>query len=1258
MVTRASRTRVKVEESRTSVEREADEGTTSSPMPMRQPHAEHSGGTYDFLCRLVPCSSLRIHFQFSPVVCLPSSPSSSSSLPVSDRLMSQDCFTVAGETHRILLDRRSPAFGPMGKGGGGGGEGGVVGYWYSLCSSSSLSDASFCGQEAIIQLWCPEVLQSIKALTLTGPRLHTRMSTAHLSAALLGQWVATGSFCSIASPAPGNELTREVMRKMENKGNDVMREEKENKTREGGLSWRWLESTLAAFSSSSSLQYEVTEMEMKTAGRRGIGLVGAQTIIRLNNRAGQAPCRRVPRPPCPFSSSSSPPLLLLPSSPPPVPVGLESAVQQFRQWLQDVIQRPKPLISCHCSPSSPPPSRPPLPPQDSRSHHCSSGRGGGGHAETVNVWNRDERERREEIPLSTTTTTRFHSPDTIGVGSSSMVNALLVRGPPGCGAHTVVRYCLRYPVSAEGEEERVGNYPVERKGVGNGMHSLANAGFHECGSDTRRGERNGSEGVTMERSTPSLLSPSFASSSPSLPTWSKKMTDTLSIHSTTTRSTPVSSLGLQTVIWRPGQLSIPYLVQHVVPRARVIIFLIQEASQWFPKDDPGLAKVMLRLLEKDVHHLLCAVGASGAFEAADACNRGKGTGRGGGRGGMGHILHGDEEQRRLRVAVVAVTHEYTRACATSTLDPFFNEQLLLSFPTAEERARLLAHVLNVSLPFQGSHHSGHFSASVDRSLEGKTFEGNAPSTISTSTTNCKGSNSQKKQPAVRKGEDEQKKEMKDEEMKLKWWETWLRSTALSLVGRSRRQVLEEGNKYKILLRDTRRTASSPATGQSCKDEEGADQEDETALGSSSGPSTQRDSACYILEKFAAAAASSSFFSGSSRCPISHQVQWSDIGGLKEVKQELCQALVLPHRHPDVYQRFNLTSPSGVLLYGPPGCAKTTLIKALIAAEGIFSFIYLDAASVMSAYVGESERIIRDVFHQAAQQAPCIIFFDEVEVFGGARECSQTSGSSGNRDARLLSTVLMEMDGFASSAAGRGVCFVGATNLPHLLDAALLRPGRLDRLIYIGLPDEEGRREILSHYLGSSGVPDISFLAQQTSGFTGADLKVLCAEALVEWLSGDSSWKSFDGQLTLNNVEKASEAELAISTRSMKTHTGMMREEEVRGNRDHFKGGKMGRKEGESVDVMTLRPSPLFVASERRSHRSSGGGSPLLGEEVKGGLGVSVQKDDSLPHMCPVTSFFYWKIKKFSPTVYPSDALERFRCQAEDGKVLKTNIKNV
>lgn len=229
-------------------------------------------------------------------------------------------------------------------------------------------------------------------------------------------------------------------------------------------------------------------------------------------------------------------------------------------------------------------------------------------------------------------------------------------------------------------------------------------------------------------------------------------------------------------------------------------------------------------------------------------------------------------------------------------------------------------------------------------------------------------------------------------------------------------------------------------------------------------------------------------------PPFRPVRWADIGGLDDVKERLHRALVWPQQRPEAFARFGLTPPKGVLLFGPPGCAKTTLVKALCS-EGYFSLIYLDSASVISAYVGESERQLRDVFARAARQAPCIVFFDEVEVLGAKRE----SGGRDVEQVRLLSTLLTELDGFAAAS---GVCFVGATNVPQLIDPALLRPGRFDYLVYVPLPHHGDREKILALLLAKTAT-DVGTVATATEGFSGADLHALCSAALLELMESSS-----------------------------------------------------------------------------------------------------------------------------------------------------------
>jgi transitional endoplasmic reticulum ATPase len=218
--------------------------------------------------------------------------------------------------------------------------------------------------------------------------------------------------------------------------------------------------------------------------------------------------------------------------------------------------------------------------------------------------------------------------------------------------------------------------------------------------------------------------------------------------------------------------------------------------------------------------------------------------------------------------------------------------------------------------------------------------------------------------------------------------------------------------------------------------------------------------------------------------------FEDIGGYDDVKAKLRQALHWPLRHPDTMARLGLRAPRGILLHGPPGCAKTSLVRAL-ANEASAAFLSLSAAAVLSSLVGESEQIIRDAFARARANQPCILFFDEVDgVFARRAYSSEQERDEG----RLLATLLTEMDGVE---VAEGVLVVAATNRLAALDAALLRPGRFDLLLHVPPPDVSTRRAVLvarTRRMPLAPDVDLSHLATATQGFSGADLSSLCREA--------------------------------------------------------------------------------------------------------------------------------------------------------------------
>ncbi|KAI9316676.1 P-loop containing nucleoside triphosphate hydrolase protein [Dichotomocladium elegans] len=222
--------------------------------------------------------------------------------------------------------------------------------------------------------------------------------------------------------------------------------------------------------------------------------------------------------------------------------------------------------------------------------------------------------------------------------------------------------------------------------------------------------------------------------------------------------------------------------------------------------------------------------------------------------------------------------------------------------------------------------------------------------------------------------------------------------------------------------------------------------------------------------------------------------WHDVGGLDDVKKQLKQAVEWPLVYKDSFIRLGLKPPRGILLYGPPGCSKTTLVKVIASSSGA-AFLSINGAQLYSPYVGDSEKIIRTTFQKARASAPSIIFLDEIEAIVGKRNMG--NGGSGSGDSvqeRVLSTLLNEMDGVETAES---VLVVGATNRPDMLDAALLRPGRFDRLVYVPPPDIAAREEILRIHTRNTKLSDdvdLKSIAQRTSMYTGADLQNMCREA--------------------------------------------------------------------------------------------------------------------------------------------------------------------
>ena len=249
-----------------------------------------------------------------------------------------------------------------------------------------------------------------------------------------------------------------------------------------------------------------------------------------------------------------------------------------------------------------------------------------------------------------------------------------------------------------------------------------------------------------------------------------------------------------------------------------------------------------------------------------------------------------------------------------------------------------------------------------------------------------------------------------------------------------------------------------------------------------------------------------------------KVRWDQIAGLDHVRALLEAITIRPFKHPDLDTKFGgPQSRKGVLMYGPPGCAKTLIAQA-VATESHQNFLAVKGSELIKMYVGESERAIRDVFRRARAAKPCIIFFDEIDSIGKSREKTQDSGLN------VVTTLLNEMDGIE---ALKDVFIIGATNRPDILDSALIRTGRFDAHIHIGLPTLPARKQILEIHMRKRPLADdVDFdgVAERTEGSSGADIKGLCAVAV---------------EMAISDYEKAPESEPVIRMehfeRALKEH---------------------------------------------------------------------------------------------------------------------------
>lgn len=228
------------------------------------------------------------------------------------------------------------------------------------------------------------------------------------------------------------------------------------------------------------------------------------------------------------------------------------------------------------------------------------------------------------------------------------------------------------------------------------------------------------------------------------------------------------------------------------------------------------------------------------------------------------------------------------------------------------------------------------------------------------------------------------------------------------------------------------------------------------------------------------------------------VRFEDIGGQAHIIQKLREAVEWPLLHPEAFQRLGVRPPKGLLLYGPPGCSKTVLARACATESGV-NFVAVKGPELLNKYVGESERAVRDIFSKARTASPSIIFFDEIDALGTSRSSDSDTGTAHEG---VLTSLLNEMDGVQELV---GVTIIAATNRPDVIDSALMRPGRLDRILYVGPPDHDGRKDILKIRTRNMSVGsdlDLHAIAAMTDGCSGAEISSLCQEAALLTMQKD------------------------------------------------------------------------------------------------------------------------------------------------------------
>jgi transitional endoplasmic reticulum ATPase len=270
------------------------------------------------------------------------------------------------------------------------------------------------------------------------------------------------------------------------------------------------------------------------------------------------------------------------------------------------------------------------------------------------------------------------------------------------------------------------------------------------------------------------------------------------------------------------------------------------------------------------------------------------------------------------------------------------------------------------------------------------------------------------------------------------------------------------------------------------------------------------------------------------------VKWEDIGGLQTVKEELAEAIEWPLKHADLFAKADVKPPKGILLHGPPGTGKTMIAKA-VAATSEANFISIKGPELISKWVGESEKGVREVFRKARQAAPCVVFFDELDAIAPRRGPGLEGGAHVTE--RVVSQMLTEMDGLEDL---KGVMVIGATNRQDIIDEALLRPGRFDRMLKVPVPDKQGRKQIFQIHTKKKPLDksvDLDRLVEMTEGMTGADIASLVNAAAMTAIKEHVNQKAGELQVSMRHFEAALDkiskpkSEDAAATKDLQSFSG-------------------------------------------------------------------------------------------------------------------------